>query len=135
MGAKFSHHKYEWSKPWTSPRHNWQLVGPEGGVHFHVSLTPGYDPSCGLEFHHTRAAWMRLRGEAIAPHHLKCHVLNEPCWHDGTSLYASEHLWPLVEQMLRAGDQEAIFRVLEREYEQHFERRNDDDASEETRAA
>lgn len=47
--SKFRHHKYTWSKPFASPRHNWELVGPEGAIHFHVSLTPGYEPSCGLE--------------------------------------------------------------------------------------
>lgn len=125
--SKFRHHKYTWSSPFGNPRHNWELVGPEGGVHLHVGLYKGQDASCGLEFHHTRDAWRRLYGRDEAPHHLECHILHAPCWHDGTSLYASEHIWPLVEPMLKGGEQEAIFRVLEREYERHFERKASED--------
>jgi hypothetical protein len=128
MTNKFRHHEYTWSKPWGSPHHKWVVVGPEGGLHFHVSLTPKYDPSCGLEFHHNRAAWMRIVGRSEAPHHLQCQVIGEPCWHDGTSMYAREHLWPICEPMLKEGAHDMIFRVLESEYESHFER-NVEDAS------
>jgi hypothetical protein len=115
---KFRHHKYTYSNPFGSPRHHWELVGPEGGIHFHVSLTKGYDPSCGLEFHHAARAGYR-RDEA--PDHINCPLIGEPCWHDGTSLYASETIWPMVEPMLRSGDHEAIFRTLEHEYSRRFD--------------
>jgi hypothetical protein len=115
--AKFRHHKYTWNNPFGSPRHHWELVGPDGGIHFHVSLTKGYEPSCGLEYHH--AARARYR-PSDAPDHTNCPLIGEPCWHDGTSLYASETIWPIVEAMLKSGDHEAIFRVLEGEYESHF---------------
>jgi len=117
--SRFRHHKYTYSNPFGSPRHCWELVGPEGGIHFHVSMTKGYDPSCGLEFHHAaRANYDTGR----APDHIKCPLIGEPCWHDGTSLYASEEIWPMVEPMLRNGDHEAVFRVLEGEYDRHFSR-------------
>lgn len=117
--ARFRHHKYTWSNPFGGPRHRWELVGPDGGIHFHVSLTKGYEPSCGLEFHHSARA--RYRSDE-APDHTNCPLIGEPCWHDGTSLYASETIWPIVEAMLRSGNHDAIFRVLEGEYESHFRR-------------
>lgn len=123
--ARFRHHKYTWSRPWGSPRHQWELVGPEGGVHFSVSMTKGYDPSCGLEFHHsTRAKYRRDE----APDHTQCWLIGGPCWHDGTSLYASETLWPMIEPMLRSGDHETIFRILEGEYDDRFKRLADEAA-------
>lgn len=111
---KFKHHKYTWSKPFLSVRHCWEFVGPAGAVHFTASLTENYGTTAGLEFHH-------LSGEG-APDHLDCHLTGGRCWHDGTSLYASESVWPAVEPMLRHGDHDGIFRLLEWEYERHFER-------------
>lgn len=120
---KFRHHLYKWSKPFGSINHNWELVGPEGGIHFHVSMYRESDPSAGLEFHHSARA--RYRCDE-APDHRECPLLGEPCWHDGTSLYASETIWPMVQPMLRSGDHEAIFRLLEHEYARHFSRLRED---------
>jgi hypothetical protein len=86
-------------------------------------MTRGYDPSCGLEFHH--AARARYRCDE-APDHIKCPLIGEPCWHDGTSLYASETIWPRIEPILRSGDHEAVFRILEYEYDSHFKRLAED---------
>ncbi len=112
--GKFKHHKYTWSKPWGSVHHRWEFVGPNGAVHFSVSLTEGYGSTAGLEFH-------ALSGDG-APDHLNCALTGGRCWHDGTSLYAQETVWPATEAMLRHGDHDGIFRALEREYEDHFER-------------
>jgi hypothetical protein len=122
---KFRHHKYTYSNPFGSARHQWELVGPDGGIHFHVSMTKGYGASSGLEFHH--AARARYRGDE-APDHIQCPLIGEPCWHDGTSLYASETIWPTVEPMLHSGDHEAVFRLLEHEYARHFNRLHEDAA-------
>ena len=119
MMSKFKHHKYMWTKPFNSPRHHWEFVGPVGGVHFSANIYKG-QANCGLEFHHSARAGM-YRDEA--PHHLNCPLIGEPCWHDGTSLYASDTLWPMIEAMLRSGDHEAIFRCLEDEYNKRFEPR------------
>lgn len=115
---KFKHHKYTWRKPFSSPYHSWELVGPNGAIHFHVSMTPGYEPSCGLEYHH-------LSGDG-APNHIDCPLTGGRCWHDGTSLYAGEYVWPQVEASLKIGDHETIFRTLEYEYNRHFEGAVDD---------
>jgi|GEM_PF-1259725 len=117
--SRFAGHKYTWTKPFTSVRHSWELRGPIGGIHFHASLSRNdeYEPSCGLEFHHC----FDPSGGNQAPHHTNCHVTGGQCWHDGTSLYASEHIWPIVRDYLRGGEHAEVFRLLEREYEKHFE--------------
>lgn len=119
--TRYRHHKYTWTKPFGSVRHNWEVVGPLGAVHFHVGITENYPPSAGLEFHHTEA--FRAKSDYRtddAPDHIDCPLTGGRCWHDGTSLYASEHLWPRIEDYLRAGDHERIFRVLEREADERF---------------
>lgn len=117
--SKFRGHEYRWSKPFTSVRHHWELRSGAGGIHFHVSLTHGYPPSAGLEFHS-----VTQRGN-VAPDHINCPITGGRCWHDGTSLYASEHVWPLVEGYLKDGDHEKIFAILEAEHDRHFEGRED----------
>ena len=114
---KFRHHEYKWNKPFGNVRHQWSLLGPLGGVHFHVSESEQYGDSAGLEFHHTRAC-NAYAGEA--PHHKDCWLTGEPCWHDGTSLYASETLWPRFMSAARNGQHDVIFRALEDEYNERF---------------
>lgn len=115
--GKYRHHKYTWSKPFGNARHWWELVGPLGAVHFHVSVNDKYGDSCGLEFHHTEACGWHTDE---APHHINCPLTGGRCWHDGTSLYASEHLWPRVKDLLGLGNHEAIFRILEQEADERF---------------
>lgn len=117
--SKYRHQYYKYSSPFGSPRHYWQIVGPVGAVHFHAAIfKETAEPSCGLEFHHSARAENRPN---TAPDHLECPVLHEPCWHDGTSLYATEQVWPMVQVYLRSGEHEQVFRLLELEYERHFE--------------
>lgn len=114
---RYMHHKYEWAKPFGTPRHQWSLVGPDGGLHFHVSgpHKPEYGEwSCGLEIHHASK-----QGDS-APHQTKCWLIGGPCWHDGISLYAEETLWPIIKSYLRDGDHETIFRLLEGEADNFF---------------
>lgn len=125
MSRKFSHQEYTYQTLFGSAKHYWQIVGPVGAVHFHasVSIDRKYETSCGLEFHHSARAGMY---KTEAPHHLSCPVLGEPCWHDGTSLYATESLWPTIERWLKTGDHESVFRLLEREYCGRFESESED---------
>ena len=111
---RFSGHKYTWSKPFTTVRHQWELIGPNGGIHFHASGPHQGNWACGLEIHRSTP------NGTDAPSQMKCWLLNAPCWHDGTSLYAEETLWPMIEVYLRTGEHETIFRFLEREYDTHF---------------
>lgn len=122
--SKFRHHKYTFSRPFGSGRHVWQVVGPVGAVHFHASMPVGqmHEAACGLEFHHTRASGVH---PDEAPHFTRCEITGEPCWHDGTSLYASETLWPKIKPCLESGNHDAVFTLLEAEYESRFERTDD----------
>lgn len=112
---KYDHHKYTWTNRFTSVRHNWELVGPIGAINFHVSIMEdgSYEPSAGLEYHH-------LSGEG-APNHVDCPLTGSRCWHDGTSLFASETVWPFVKNYLKSGNHKLIFTYLELLADEHFE--------------
>jgi hypothetical protein len=86
-------------------------------VNFHVTLTPGYDPSCGLEYHSD----FDPSGGQEAAYHKNCWLTGGKCWHDGTSLYAFEHLWPIIKGHLARGDHDGVFRILEKHYDQRFD--------------
>lgn len=116
--TKYRHHKYTWSKPFMAVRHDWSFVGPLGAVNFWASLTPGYGDNAGIEYHHTEACQARPDD---APDHISCPLTGGRCWHDGGSLYAMERLWPQAQTYLDCNDQEAIFEMLEREANRHFE--------------
>jgi len=102
----------------------WILVGPLGAVDFHCTNLAmlarirnaanmrGLPRSGGVEYHH-RAAPEYLFGKDAAHEH--CWILGGPCWHDGTSLWASEHWIPLLE---RDGEDE-IWRELHATYTRH----------------
>lgn len=113
--SKFAHHKYEYRNPFGSPSHHWSVRGPRGAVSFNVHITKGYSPSAGLDFHRAEP-----QGDN-APSHVNCPLIGGPCWHDGTSLYATETLWPRVEMYLKDGDHESVWRILESEYNDHDE--------------
>lgn len=111
---RFRDHKYKWSKPWSAVYHQWSLRGPYGGLHLSINIVEGYEATAGLEFHHNYDP----SGGQEAAHHKDCWLIGGPCWHDGTSLYASETVWPRVRDMMP--DHEAIFAYLETLYDEHF---------------
>lgn len=114
----FNNEKYIYSKPFGSPRHHWELLGPKGALHFHASLTEGYSPSCGLEIHYFEPPdYMKDQ----APGSVNCPIVGGRCWHDGTSLYASEHLWPIIRLYLDKGQHDLVFELLRNEYKERFE--------------
>lgn len=76
--------------------HIWSLIGEHGGIHFHATkVDPKYasDPnkpfSCGLEAH-WRKPPSHMKGQA--PSKNKCWLLQQPCWHGGTTLQAEERI-------------------------------------------
>lgn len=108
--SKYNGHIYKWSKPFGHVSHQWELRSEHGGVHFHISVVPdSQHQSAGLEFH-------RVVGDG-APDHIDCFLTGGRCWHDGTSMYATDFLWPTIKMYLEDGDHEAVFRTLEREAE------------------
>ena len=90
------------------------VIGPHGAVEFHFNTTAdreldhdGTFPlvSLGVEMH--------KRVPADEANHQSCYLLGgEPCFHEGTSLWASEFVMPLF---MSAGS-DAVFDVLERRY-------------------
>jgi hypothetical protein len=120
--STYRHQKYTWSKPFGSVRHQWELIGGKGGLHFHASEYKG-DWSCGLEVHR-----LAPQSSDVPPSQVPCWLLHAPCWHDGTSLYATESVWPIIEGAVKRGDHDYVFKVLEREADGYFnERKTDDD--------
>jgi hypothetical protein len=89
-------------------RYSYELIGARGGLHFHVSGPHAYDGhdhySAGLEIHSRTPLYDS--DEAPAQNH--CWLLECPCWHDGTTLYAEEHFLPVH----MAGDYAAVFKML-----------------------
>lgn len=117
--TRYRHHKYSWEKPFTNVRHTWSFIGPRGGVHFHVSILGEYGDSAGIEYHCFEPRDYQ-RGDP--PSHLDCWLTKGRCWHDGSSLYAIETIWPVVQSLLPGGQHEAIFQYLECIADEQFAR-------------
>lgn len=113
--------KYEYSKPWGSPHHVYTVIGALGAMHFHVNdmgaekEDPWMRYGGGLECHYRSAPDYMAEQ---APSQDKCWLLCCPCWHDGTSLYASETVIPFW--LAAPNDHERMFQFLIREYEDRF---------------
>jgi hypothetical protein len=93
----------------------WIVVGEHGAIDFHCSHADSefackYGRTGGIEYHHRApASYMRSDYSCVHDH---CWILDGKCWHDGTSLWASEHWIPLLESSGEA----AIWAELERTY-------------------
>ena len=107
-----------------------QVVGSDGGVEFVFNCYPEplsrYEESSwqasGFEYHwkrHSKPDYFKDEDEA--PHN-DCTITGGECWHDGTSLWASEHWMPLY----RAIGPEATFEHLEAQYRKTFEAQPED---------
>ena len=78
-------------------RHDYRVICRHGAMNFHwtdMGEDEGkYPSSAGLESHYsTPPDYMKDH----APHHSPCPLLGAPCWHDGTSLYATDTLLPQI---------------------------------------
>ena len=96
----------------------WCLVGPRGAIDFHCTnadhrIAREFWRSGGLEIHRREPDGYQ-RGEGASNDH--CWLLDGPCWHDGSSLYATEQLIPLLENF----GEDALWERLESEYRHRF---------------
>ena len=91
--------------------HSYQCVGNEFGLEFWVRVING-SMFGGLEMHYRTAPDYMDRKH---PSHEHCHVIDGPCWHDGTSLYAHDVIIPIWLQAPH--DHRSMFRWLKDEYE------------------
>ena len=103
------------------PRFTWSAVGPAGGIHIWAQThsqdaqrTYGEYFYGGVEVHFRKSPY----GEE-KPHNDHCWLLKGPCWHDGSSLYFSERIEPL----LRCSDPEgpAIMSYMQAELADWYE--------------
>lgn len=83
--------------------HMWTLKGPLGGVHIWARPEDaewaekwGKYYCGGVERHSPRPVYDWEKQDE--PHHADCFLLGGPCWHDGTSLYFSERIAPMLER-------------------------------------
>lgn len=91
--------------------YSYEVVGAKGGVALNISSygKEGDEHngwSAGIEYHR------RESPDGSAPDHDRCYLLNCPCWHDGSSLYAQEtwlprHLHSSTEDVLLGLQHEA----------------------------
>jgi len=111
--------KYEYTNEF-SKRHVWTVIGRHGAIHLHISeVSMGSDKpdsiSGGVEYHY------RVPPEYMsddAPSHDRCSILQGPCWHDGTSSWATDHWIPLWQAAPHEHDR--MFELLQGAMEKHI---------------
>ena len=107
-------------------RHIWSVVGPAGGVHIWAAPSPdgfGFDERYfgGVEVHSRKPMY----GEG-PPHHECCWLLDAPCWHDGSSLYFSENIAPILrEEPFPDAIREYVYSELHSWYRSNLDRAED----------
>lgn len=99
--------------------HTYELVGRDGAIHFHVTEAKNGEFYGGIEEHHRTCPTYSDR----PPSHTNCRLLGGPCWHDGSSLYASEVLIPMWK--LEFPNHDAVFAALVRDYDRVFRREHE----------
>ena len=113
--------EYKFNDDFGLERHVWTCIGRRGAIHLHVSGSlrdadgPNEGYYGGLEVHYREPPDCMNED---APSQDRCWLLDGPCWHDGTSLYASETLIPLW--LCDRNNHVRMFGVLQREYEKWF---------------
>lgn len=107
--------EYKYSRQFGNQVHMWTCISARGAVHLSITVyeDEGITPSAGLESH------SRTATSEESPSHDYCWLLKSPCWHDGTSLYATEHFLPMWKS--RPHEHDLMFKALELEYHRYFE--------------
>ena len=86
------------------------IVGSSMGIDFHFNDTNPSEVIAGLEMHY-RECPSYLTGQS--PFTDNCWLTGGVCYGDGTSIYATEWLYPLFKEM----GLEAFWPILEQEYQ------------------
>lgn len=76
--------------------HLWSLANVAGGIHISASICEfqgSREWLGGCETHYAKAPDYM---DPDKPSHPHCWVLGAPCWHDGSSLYFSENVAPML---------------------------------------
>ena len=101
--------------------HNYELMGQHGGVRLHITkYGEMYKDTCGpygggIEFHYRTPG----KGDSKPPDHDQCWLIKCPCWHDGSSLWASEYWIPMFANGGKT-DHVRMFRALAQAADRKF---------------
>jgi hypothetical protein len=95
------------------------VIGRLGGVQFHFTVDSREELRhfCDTHPYHPFGVEGHRRVSKDKANHEYCQLINGPCKHDGTSLYASETVMPAF---LRGGS-DAVYPLLESCYRNWFE--------------
>lgn len=87
-----------WNDEGCKPRHVWSVVGEKGGVHIWASEQSAEFASRfgdrfygGVECH-----WRNPQYSGCEVSQHSCWLLKGPCYHDGSSLYFSDNIEPML---------------------------------------
>jgi len=80
---------YEYSLRHGQPTHRWTLVGAAGAIRLHIK---GPDNRFKPEYYGGLETHRKTSPDGRAPDHEDCRLLGGHCWHEGSSLAASE-IW------------------------------------------
>lgn len=95
--------------------HTWTVIGPLGGLHLHIHKYKDNEYTGGLEIHRRQPSQYQ---QDDAPSQDQCWLLHCPCWHDGSSLIASEKYIPAWR--LDPHDHDGMFAMLCNDADYHF---------------
>lgn len=112
--------KYTYEQQFGMPCHVWSCIGAVGAIHLRIRAyaldkEKGLQWSSGIEFH-SRTAPPSSPHDAPSQDH--CWLLEGPCWHDGSSMYAEERYLPKFLSFPHEHD--AMFDALKSEYHRQF---------------
>lgn len=105
--------KYNYEVVFDSPRHTWSVIGANAGLHLHITDGKRYAQSEDMRYSGGIEIHYRYPPEYMQdqpPSQDKCWLLKCPCWHDGSSLQASE-IW-IPRWLMDPHDHDRMFRGL-----------------------
>lgn len=96
----------------------WVVVGELGAIDFHCShahleVSQRFGVTGGVEYHYRHPT--EYMGDDYSCTHEHCWMLSGKCWHDGTSLWASEHWIPMFKSL----GESWVWSELEATYRRH----------------
>jgi hypothetical protein len=117
-------------------RHMWTAIGDKGAIHIWAEPVPSEGWRWPEEYYggvekHSKTPVYDFNSDK--PDHEECWLLKCPCWHDGSSLYFSERIEPLlrhVDTPFPPHINEYMNAIMLDWYRSHFEDRFSADAAE-----
>lgn len=111
--------EYRYKREFKHAYHTWIVIARHLAMHLHVTdLGEENDPRyCGGIEQHWREPPNYMKDEA--PSHDRCGVLEAPCWHEGSSMAATDHWIP--HWLVDVNDHDRMFRLLEGEVNKRTE--------------